>query len=731
MDAREQVVLDSLSELTISQHRDLCEVCATIDFDALWSSKRLDDDTRVQKSRVLGTNSDIAVRAKSCIFCFWLWTNYTFHRDEADPAQTDGLSRTVKLTVYGSTMYNGIEKRRETVKGHLIPIVELTSQDVGEDTVQEHAHIRLVDLAYTTGGPKNKSTSSILDSTTTAIRQFSLWLRECEAKEHAHNLDEAGHENRVPLDGFQLINVETMQVERIWEAVPYLALSYVWGTNKAIAISPNGRLERPLPATLQDSLVLAQGLEYQYLWVDAVCIPQDQPGVRKQQIECMNEIYQRASATIIATGPDVNHGLYGISRSYNAHRSLQIGSVVLEYQQLPWNNLMATHGEVHPIFSPWSTRGWTFQEALMSRRRLIFTDSRYLYECDDNSRQTHPTDFHEQVRAGFFNDLKTIKSDAMKDWNMHWYCCLLNAYLKRKLSYERDILSAFTGISQIVAKIVPDRWQCWRIPQRSFMAALMWAPTKHVDVVHKRTQRLDDGRFVPSWHWASLKLPKGIAFVQGSEPLQLHSRAHRYTSQWDDDQWTHVGVHGLLPFDGQVKVFDDITAHRGTFTDPEHHEANMKSPPLDPSVPGSIIVDPYRLMIDDLPPRLDAGDLFNHSCGMYITCDAWAFASTNSDVTEPMTVYPYAQRLGKPSPMEENKQFILLVSEETDQEKELRESWLQKYNKLAIGQKWQREEHDIKGHGASRKVYKRVGWAVVDIKEWEAAEPVGFAAWLG
>jgi hypothetical protein len=81
----------------------------------------------------------------------------------------------------------------------------------------------------------------------------------------------------------------------------YIALSYVWGRitekwltltreNMVLMRERNSLLEARLPQTIRDTIQLCTDLGERYLWVDSLCIVQDDPVFQKQQIDIMDEI---------------------------------------------------------------------------------------------------------------------------------------------------------------------------------------------------------------------------------------------------------------------------------------------------------------------------------------------------------------------------------------------------------------------------------------------------------
>jgi hypothetical protein len=68
-----------------------------------------------------------------------------------------------------------------------------------------------------------------------------------------------------------------------------------------------------LPKTFQDAITLTRQQDYRYLWIDALCIVQDNDSDKSAQIQIMDTIFTRASFTIAAaSGGDANAGLRGV-----------------------------------------------------------------------------------------------------------------------------------------------------------------------------------------------------------------------------------------------------------------------------------------------------------------------------------------------------------------------------------------------------------------------------------
>jgi hypothetical protein len=235
----------------------------------------------------------------------------------------------------------------------------------------------------------------------------------------------------------------------------------------------------------------------QYLWIDRYCIGQSDAEQKHRMINNMDSIYQGAEVTIIAaagSGPD--HGLPGVSTSKRLQRQIfKTGKY----------SVTATHNpKVEILSSKWSTRGWTYQEMLLSRRRLVFTDSQVYFQC-------HEAYHYEGIPSiSRFNPvfpLNGVGNDVNEIYTR------LNEYYSRHLSVEGDILNAFHGIFNafLQQELLPSArtHNFWGIPffldrhedrQFGFTLGLIWS----INADATSTPQKRAGEW-PSWSWAATK----------------------------------------------------------------------------------------------------------------------------------------------------------------------------------------------------------------------------------
>lgn len=210
----------------------------------------------------------------------------------------------------------------------------------------------------------------------------------------------------------------------------YVALSYVWGSNRSRDVDESFQQDlhgRRLPQVVQDAMKVVRMLGMQFLWVDRYCINNTEPATKYYMISNMDAIYEAAYLTIIAaSGSDDEYGLPSVSKS---HKELEGGFVP------PWSSVYHRHHKQIEQ-SAWSKRGWTYQEGLLSRRRLIFTDVCVTLHYRGNDRVSSSSGI-------FFH---------------------INEYSKRSLTYTSDMLNAFLGVLRAYERSWPPAMHVWGVP---------------------------------------------------------------------------------------------------------------------------------------------------------------------------------------------------------------------------------------------------------------------------
>lgn len=104
----------------------------------------------------------------------------------------------------------------------------------------------------------------------------------------------------------------------------YIALSYVWGVKRQpVAHIIGNRSQRmahfqedSLPQTLRYGIFVARRLKIRYIWVDVLCIVQDDPGEKRKEIARIHHIFASSFLTLQAgRSPAVTDGFLALDRT--------------------------------------------------------------------------------------------------------------------------------------------------------------------------------------------------------------------------------------------------------------------------------------------------------------------------------------------------------------------------------------------------------------------------------
>ncbi|KAJ0122413.1 HET-domain-containing protein [Diaporthe amygdali] len=308
--------------------------------------------------------------------------------------------------------------------------------------------------------------------------------------------------------GLRAIDVDSMTVVPImWENDRYVALSYVWGSTHTNEEDRDCELPSRLPQVVQDAVVVTKSLGHRFLWVDRYCIPQTDMVARQQQIQAMGEIYLHSSLTITAAaGMDADYGLPGISTRRSKQDSIRVGQ----------HCLLAFYPPIHELpTTKWASRGWTYQEGLLSTRRLIFTQSRVFFECREalfdeycTAFNVEPSDAHwSSSYKDLFHAFRSFVPDREDEGEFFRQAAMrIGEFSQRELTYDGDALNAMAGVLSLypdiafcglpVPRLLPVGCRLDRETD-SLTLALAWTGSDQPGSTRRHA--------FPSWTWAGWK----------------------------------------------------------------------------------------------------------------------------------------------------------------------------------------------------------------------------------
>ncbi|KAK3954261.1 heterokaryon incompatibility protein-domain-containing protein [Pseudoneurospora amorphoporcata] len=281
-----------------------------------------------------------------------------------------------------------------------------------------------------------------------------------------------------------------LEAQRATATFPYIALSYCWGTGKTLTTKTDnfsalkaGFLLSSLPQTLQDAVIMTRKIGQRYIWIDALCIIQDSPTDWEVEASRMASVYQNAFLTIVAgTAAASDEGFLqrahlsttefkkpfqaawppptSTSRANNmSSQERQKQNKTILAARLAFSDLEHSHSrtrdKLQRIPNPWATRGWTFQEQLLSTRMLLFTGYELRWICPSASLcectylQQHQQEQSEEARmdplARSIFPMPLTKKGVYDTWHD-----IVEEYTTRSLTYGTDRLPAVSGLARVV-----------------------------------------------------------------------------------------------------------------------------------------------------------------------------------------------------------------------------------------------------------------------------------------
>lgn len=340
----------------------------------------------------------------------------------------------------------------------------------------------------------------------------------------------------------------------------YATLSHIWGTvqqppYRTVSGNYEKRLEYgiprdDLPACFQDAIDAADKLDIPYIWIDSLCIIQD------DKIDCpteagrMDQVYSNSFLNLSATASSSSKDrLPSMAKMDHLQEPRFVGTC--------WSG---RYGGNYQILDPqfWSdrvtstrlaSRGWIFQERALAPRVLHFGFDQVLWECAESERAEEyphgmalrsPTDGRKEFKwhlnadplqnAAASYETATVGTEETRDHyavlNDKW-TAVLSEYSRCELTKAQDKLVAISGVAKVLADRFGDTylaglWQsnlvgglCWKVPKmrrttQDLIPSGLYARRWEI------SRRLEDNG-APSWSWASVDGEIEAGYFQSKE----------------------------------------------------------------------------------------------------------------------------------------------------------------------------------------------------------------------
>ncbi|KAK7938088.1 heterokaryon incompatibility protein-domain-containing protein [Apiospora aurea] len=290
----------------------------------------------------------------------------------------------------------------------------------------------------------------------------------------------------------------------------YVAVSYCWGPKRPPLKAESSTLRSlregiswsDLPKTLHDAVALTAKIGYKWIWIDSMCIVQDDEQDWDREAAKMSTVYRHALVTIIASSAACcNEGFLEKARK----PSVLLGEVTAEQDKsvevrgrilYDWGHHRGGPQSHDSHYTKWldpvDFRGWTLQERVLSTRHLCFTSGEVQFSC----HESRACECGQQL----FGDMY-IATDPEEQW-----FSTVQEYSRRNLTKQSDVTIAFKGIQHMIATKIQEATcvtMVWLQPVMTPFTArsLLWYRYGYEQVPPYFPKDLN----MPSYSWTSLK----------------------------------------------------------------------------------------------------------------------------------------------------------------------------------------------------------------------------------
>lgn len=315
-----------------------------------------------------------------------------------------------------------------------------------------------------------------------------------------------------------LVSTVDMEVSK----TRYMALSYRWpedfpneakSTRQTVLKNMRGLNTSKLPRSFNDVFHVAAQMGINYVWIDSLCIVQDDTEDWNREAARMSQIYRNAYFTLaiaVRSAAAPHQGLFRRGDPSKIHSEsfacpLEDGTsqevVVMKKQRERYEE------------SPLVSRGWCFQEREISQRMVHYTENQVLWECRTmRASESLPNGDAMQMPGLLKSSLsqwprRMLDKHLSGDDVSYAWLQAVEDYSDRQLTRDTDKLPALAGLAAAVRSYKPATCRylagLW---EDNFLSSMAWTPGSSHIQTFTTNERYSD-YIAPTWSWASVAGP--------------------------------------------------------------------------------------------------------------------------------------------------------------------------------------------------------------------------------
>jgi Heterokaryon incompatibility protein (HET) len=378
------------------------------------------------------------------------------------------------------------------------------------------------------------------------------WVRNCDQK---HEECASSMDTRLPK---RILDITDKPIVRVTNGAKgsYVALSYCWGTSGKNVLLTRSQVPSnmrstfdeftsvgiemdTLAKTIQDAIVVCRNLGIKYLWVDALCIIQEERDSKDFNDEApkMSEYYKNAYLTlIVGSARDCAEGFLNERRkpkSSPCEVEYNSTTVALDSPEKDMTGVVRLSLPSSQDAGYILTRAWTYQESFLSQRSLTYGLEQIFFSCltcekCEDGRFQMASGLDKNPLTAIERPLRRLqdlnshsnKTEAPKDAFDMWQASI-TSYTNRNMSNPLDKLAAIAGYAKLVQEIVQCQY-IYGLWENDLVTGLLWrtaTPTRKSSAITRVVDR------APSWSWASIN---GRIIARGSPDRRKLTRSPEY-----------------------------------------------------------------------------------------------------------------------------------------------------------------------------------------------------------
>ncbi|KAF2866400.1 heterokaryon incompatibility protein-domain-containing protein, partial [Massariosphaeria phaeospora] len=375
--------------------------------------------------------------------------------------------------------------------------------------------------------PSINQVSKFTDPALSGGSQIKAWIESCN-NDHS-GCSKTSSSTWVPTRLLDLESGDPNKVRLVDTRVsrikgPYCTLSHAWG-KITITITTVWNMAQflldgiplsDLSNTFRQAIEVARFLKIRYIWIDSLCIVQQPYGDFAKEGDLMHKVYRYSYCNLVAT--DSINGQGGLFRERGPSAVLPVKyhgrGTNRAFREESWVIVPADIWEEELLSSFIYTRGWVFQERMLSPRLLHFSKNQIFWDCGTLSAcETFPsglpfsldhkagTDRHWRGRLDQPDQSSAdITGPNDNESPYTFWRSAVESYTVCNLTSQTDKTVAIWSVAKLLRDITDEGY-----------AVGMWATELEEQLAWRvedvqGSERVPELQLnIPSWSWASVK----------------------------------------------------------------------------------------------------------------------------------------------------------------------------------------------------------------------------------